>query len=99
MEVLRKAPDPIFDSNLIPEFSEKTDDDDKKNLTTTTKNDKNGVGEEGGWGWGRVGGVRGMGWGQVKNTDRDKEPRPLPPALPAHKQQVKGPKLDQKFDV
>ena len=31
MEVLRKAPDPIFDSNLIPEFSEKPEDDDKKN--------------------------------------------------------------------
>ena len=45
------------------------------------------------------GGIKGWGWGQVKNTERDKEPRPLPPALPAHKQQVKGPNLDQKFDV
>ena len=62
--------------------------------TKHTKIVKNGP--WGGWGWG---GARGVGWGQVKNTDRDKEPRPLPPALPAHKQQVKGPNLDQKFDV
>ena len=30
MEVLRKAPDPIFDSNSIPEFLD-FGDDDKKN--------------------------------------------------------------------
>ena len=54
---------------------------------------------EGGVGLGRVGWGKGVGWGQVKNTERDKEPRPPPPALPAHKQQVKGPNLDQKFDV
>ena len=31
MEVLRKAPDPIFDSNLILEFLDFGDDDDDKN--------------------------------------------------------------------
>ena len=31
MEVLRKAPDPIFDSNLILEFLDFGDDDGKKN--------------------------------------------------------------------
>ena len=84
MEVLRKAPDPIFDSNLIPEFSEKPDDDDKKpdddhkkNPTTT----RNGVGEDGGWGWGRVGGVRGVGWGQVQiPSDTKSFAHPHPPS-------------------
>ena len=44
----------------------------------------------------------GVGEGEVgssTNTERDKELRPPPPALPAHKQHVKGPNLDQKFDV
>ena len=31
MEVLRKAPDPIFDSNLILEFLDFGDDDHRKN--------------------------------------------------------------------
>ena len=31
MEVLRKAPDPIFDSNLILDFLDFGDDDDRKN--------------------------------------------------------------------
>ena len=50
-----------------------------------------GLGEGG---WGKGGGV-----GSSTNTERYKELRPPPPALPAHKQQVKGPNLDQKFDV
>ena len=40
MEVLRKAPDPIFDSNLIPEFSEKPDDDDDKKTDEDDKNEE-----------------------------------------------------------
>ena len=44
-------------------------------------------------------GGSGVGVGSSTNTERDKELRPPPPALPAHKQQVKGPNLDQKIDV
>ena len=42
MEVLRKAPDPIFDSNLILYFSDFGDDDDRKN---------DGMSKKSGSGW------------------------------------------------
>ena len=42
MEVLRKAPDPIFDSNLIPDFLDFGDDDDRKN---------DGMSKKSGSGW------------------------------------------------
>ena len=42
MEVLRKAPDPIFDSNLILEFLDFVDDDDRKN---------DGMSKKSGSGW------------------------------------------------
>ena len=54
MEVLRKAPDPIFDLNLIPEFLEKNDDEDNKNRRRRQKMAKMGLGR-------KVGGVGG-GW-------------------------------------
>ena len=42
MEVLRKAPDPIFDSNLILDFLDFGDDDDRKN---------DGMSKKSGSGW------------------------------------------------
>ena len=42
MEVLRKAPDPIFDSNLILDFFDFGDNDDRKN---------DGMSKKSGSGW------------------------------------------------
>ena len=69
--------------------ADKTEQADKQTTNQTNKQTKNtGVPQQ-----------PALGVGSSTNTERDKELRPPPPALPAHKQQVKGPNLDQKFDV